>query len=214
MCVYVVAYLHTYFGCTLIPLLAVKVPQIVKILRAGSVQGLSLLAVLLEVCFGLFTFTYNFAKEFPFSTYGESALITFQVAIIASLIFSYRGNTLGLVLFLVVLSSLVFYLCSGLAPLSLLSTLQSACIPLLIISRSTQILATFRAKTTGQLSFITCFMLFGGSMARVFTTMQETGDLLMLANYLVGLSLNATIVFQFILYWNADSAKKDAKKTD
>ena len=51
-------------------------------------------------------------------------------------------------------------------------------------------------------------------MARVFTTMQETGDLLMLANYLVGLSLNATIVFQFILYWNADSAKKDAKKTD
>ena len=52
-------------------------------------------------------------------------------------------------------------------------------------------------------------MLFGGSIARVFTTIQETSDTLMLITYLVGLALNGIIMVQFVVYWDAtDAAKK------
>ena len=45
---------------------AVKIPQIIKILQASSVEGLSLLSILLELVATTATATYSFAKEFPF----------------------------------------------------------------------------------------------------------------------------------------------------
>ena len=45
---------------------AVKIPQIIKILQASSVQGLSLLSILLELVATTATATYSLAKEFPF----------------------------------------------------------------------------------------------------------------------------------------------------
>ncbi len=44
----------------------VKVPQIVKCLRAQSVENLSYLAFFLELAAVTFTCTYNAAKGFPF----------------------------------------------------------------------------------------------------------------------------------------------------
>lgn len=44
----------------------VKVPQILKILHARSVENLSYLAFLLELAAVTFTCTYNYAKGFPF----------------------------------------------------------------------------------------------------------------------------------------------------
>lgn len=45
---------------------AVKIPQIIKILQASSVEGLSLLSILLELVATTATATYSFAKQFPF----------------------------------------------------------------------------------------------------------------------------------------------------
>ena len=44
----------------------VKIPQIIKILQASSVEGLSLLSILLELVATTATATYSLAKEFPF----------------------------------------------------------------------------------------------------------------------------------------------------
>ena len=72
-----------------------------------------------------------------------------------------------------------------------------------------QIVANFRNGHTGQLSFIMVLMLFLGAMARIFTTIQETGDKVMLVTFLVSTTLNATLVFQVLYYWNV---KPDLKK--
>lgn len=45
---------------------AVKLPQILKIARAGSAQGLSYMATIFEMLAVTFTCTYNYAKGFPF----------------------------------------------------------------------------------------------------------------------------------------------------
>jgi len=72
-----------------------------------------------------------------------------------------------------------------------------------------QIVANFRNGHTGQLSFIMVLLLFLGAMARIFTTIQETGDKVMLVSFLMSTALNATLVFQVLYYWNV---KPDLKK--
>jgi uncharacterized protein with PQ loop repeat len=45
---------------------AVKVPQIIKVIQASSVKGLSYFAVIFELLAVIFTISYNYAKGFTF----------------------------------------------------------------------------------------------------------------------------------------------------
>lgn len=69
----------------------------------------------------------------------------------------------------------------------------------------------YNNSSTGQLSAVTCFMLFFGSLARIFTSMQETGDTSMIIMYICSTTANAVIAGQLIYYWNAGD-KKSKKK--
>ena len=71
-----------------------------------------------------------------------------------------------------------------------------------------QIVANFRNGHTGQLSFIMVLLLFLGAMARIFTTIQETGDKVMLLTFVVSTVLNGTLVFQVLFYWNVKPGSK------
>ena len=55
--IYLYSHTHTH---------TVKVPQILKIFHAHSVENLSYLSFILELFAVTFTCTYNFAKGFPF----------------------------------------------------------------------------------------------------------------------------------------------------
>lgn len=126
-------------------------PQIVKIVRAGSVQGISMLATFLELAAVTFTGSYNFAKGFPFryiakshiqidisfinSTYGENVFLDIQIFIIFLLLFYYNDQViLGAIAGVLYISVLYTFL-SGLVPLEILTYLQSSAIPIIIISR-------------------------------------------------------------------------------
>ena len=63
-------------------------------------------------------------------------------------------------------------------------------------------------STTGQLSFITAFLNWAGTAARIFTTLQETQDSLMIATYCTSFTVNTIVLFQFYWYWNVDKKKK------
>ena len=63
-----------------------------------------------------------------------------------------------------------------------------------------QIWSSFREKSTGVLAPLTVLLSLGGGLARVFTTLQEVPDTLILVGYLVGVSLNATLLAQIYLY--------------
>jgi hypothetical protein len=51
-------------------------------------------------------------------------------------------------------------------------------------------------------------MLFFGSLARIFTSIQETGDQVVIYTYLAATSVNALIAFQILWYWNSPANKK------
>jgi mannose-P-dolichol utilization defect protein 1 len=72
-------------------------------------------------------------------------------------------------------------------------------LPLVLISRVPQIIQNFANKSTGQLSFITTFLIFAGSLARVFTTIQEVGmDASLLTGFAFGLSTSGILLLQVI----------------
>jgi len=72
-----------------------------------------------------------------------------------------------------------------------------------MISQLVQILANYRNGSTGQLSAITMALLFAGSLARIFTSIQETGDQTVVATYAVSFVVNAILLAQIIFYWNS-----------
>jgi mannose-P-dolichol utilization defect protein 1 len=73
----------------------VKIPQLLKILNAQSADGISFLAYLLESGSYLISLAYNVRHGFPFSTYGETALILVQNVVIASLVLKFGGKGVG-----------------------------------------------------------------------------------------------------------------------
>ena len=72
-----------------------------------------------------------------------------------------------------------------------------------------QAYTNFSNKSTGQLSVITVFMIFFGAIARIFTSIQETGDALVIFTYIVSSIFNGIIALQMIIYWNSDKVKRD-----
>jgi mannose-P-dolichol utilization defect protein 1 len=59
-----------------------------------------------------------------------------------------------------------------------------------------------RQGHTGQLSAITVFLFFIGSVARVFTTMQEVKDPILLWGFVLASALNGLLALQMVIYWN------------
>lgn len=67
---------------------------------------------------------------------------------------------------------------------------------------------------TGQLSAATGFLLFFGSLARIFTSIEETGDMTMIIMYICSTTANAIIAAQILYYWNMDTNSKSITKKD
>ncbi|KAK3094688.1 hypothetical protein FSP39_004947 [Pinctada imbricata] len=186
----------------------VKIPQLVKIINNQSAQGISLMAVLCELFAVSATTVYSFAKSFPFSSYGEGLFLVIQTSLIAFCVLFYNGNLQGGLGFLAVYIGLMVFLMSSMAPMPLLSLLQSSNIPIAIISKLIQAVTNVRNGGTGQLSVVTVFLLFAGSIARIFTSIQETGDSLVVATYVVSTACNGLIFAQILYYWNAKPKPK------
>ena len=71
----------------------VKLPQILKIAKAGSVAGLSGASINIEMLASTCSFAYYVGLGYPFSTWGENLFLCVQNAMIVTLYFGYsRGS--------------------------------------------------------------------------------------------------------------------------
>lgn len=53
-----------------------------------------------------------------------------------------------------------------------------------------------------------------GSLSRIFTTLQEVDDKLILYGFIAGFALNLVLAAQMVYYWNAPSAKAKGKRKE
>ncbi|CAG5112732.1 Oidioi.mRNA.OKI2018_I69.chr2.g6913.t1.cds [Oikopleura dioica] len=186
----------------------VKVPQILSIIGAKSAAGLSLFSVLLELFPCATLIGYGLASGFPFSSWGESFFMAVQTMIIAFLICDYTGRRgLGLMLNLAY-AGFVYVLISGMVTVEQLQVLQLCNLPVTVISRLIQVVTNFKNGHCGTLSGVTCGMLFAGGLARVFTSFQETGDMVMIMNFSASTFMSFLLCLQLVIYKDAKPAGK------
>lgn len=186
----------------------VKVPQIVKIVHAKSATGISFFSVLLDLFAITCHMAYSFVSGFPFSSWGDTSFLAIQTALIAAMVLYYSGRTGFSAFFIISFLIVCYVLMGGFTPRELLWSAQGLNIPILLIGKLSQAITNYKNGSTGQLSAITCFMLFFGSLARIFTSVQETGDSMMIMTYLASSFANAVIVLQLMYYWNAGTELK------
>jgi len=193
----------------------VKFPQVMKIMFGGSAEGISFLSVFLELVAITFSGVYSYASGFPFSAYGESVFLAIQTALIAMLVLWFSSGKLKALVFTVLYAAAVYAAMDPkICPVSLLWYGQAANIPMIILGKFIQILSNFRNGHTGQLSAITCFLLALGAIARIFTSIQETGDQLVILTYICSSTVNSIIALQVIWYWNASKQLTEKKKAE
>ncbi|KAJ1625593.1 hypothetical protein T492DRAFT_1038397 [Pavlovales sp. CCMP2436] len=220
----------------------VKLPQIMNFVRSGSVSGISSAYVHLELTSTIFSCCYNTLRGNPISTWGEMLNICIQNAVILLVYYYYSCNLLQSagVNALRTLVGVSFHVATAYALLSgmlpdvqlpplvcepLLASMPSACdvlpgmqlmaiVPSLIVlaSRAPQIALNFSQGHTGQLSLLTSALFFVGGVARLFTTLTEVNDPILLAGVLVGLLLNTLLVLQLLLFRTATARYMEGQR--
>ncbi|XP_026757233.1 mannose-P-dolichol utilization defect 1 protein homolog [Galleria mellonella] len=190
----------------------VKVPQILKILNSKSAQGINFYGVCLELFAITANFAYSYVMNFPFSAWGEGTFLAIQTAIIAALVLHYGGTPGRAAAFLALYVGLVSTLISGYTPTDILWSMQAATVPIILVAKAIQVITNYKNGSTGQLSAVTCLLLFGGSVARIFTSIQETGDFIIILTFCVSTAANGALVLQLFWYWNADKTNKNKNK--
>ena len=145
----------------------------------------------------------------PFSSYGDICSLLVQDFIIIFLLFLFdpKGNPLSVgfsaLLIFSIFSSFIFLVPFQLTEsTSLLEGLMQIVILLTVYSRLPQIKQNFDTKSTGTLSFLTFSLNSAGALARVFTSIVETGDVTATLGYAVSVVLNGIIAVQILIYGN------------
>lgn len=178
----------------------IKLPQIATIMSNKSVAGLSGTTFLIET----FGYTYNLAahyrQDYPLSTYGDFFVLILQNYFILYLYYMYTNRTqMGFAVIAAFFASLVLF-CSPLFPLELLQFMILGNVAVVVLGRTPQVYSNFVNGSTGALSIITCWGIFLGACARIFTTLQDIDSFNILAGYLSSAVLNGIIAFQVAYY--------------
>ncbi|EGC40394.1 hypothetical protein DICPUDRAFT_146763 [Dictyostelium purpureum] len=181
--------------------LLLKVPQILKVMSSKSAESLSASSIAMENIGFTISLLAGYLLNTPFSTYGESAFILIQNIILLVLILKLTGKlgatfVLGSVGYLGFIVGVMKFASPKELNLLLVTIEQHQ------YNKIPQIVTLLKNKSVGQLSFITVFLNFAGSLARVFTTLKEVNNPTILASYLIGSFLNGVVLTLFFLYWN------------
>ncbi|XP_004207268.1 mannose-P-dolichol utilization defect 1 protein isoform X1 [Hydra vulgaris] len=198
-------------GCVIIVgSMIVKVPQIIKLLQAKSGEGLNIISLLSELAVSTFSITYAFQKRFPFSSWGEALFLAVQNGVLVILINYYNKKYFAAFIFTPIYCGITYFLSTPIVPIYWIVKLQEFNLVFIAAGRLLQIVDNYSMGHTGQLSFVTTLLITVGGLARVLTSLQETGDMLMTLQFVVSSMLNAVILAQLLWYWNVvpDKIKK------
>jgi hypothetical protein len=178
--------------------IALKVPQMYNIYATKDVVGLSPEAFYSDVPLSTVSVVYNILQGNPFTSYGEGVVIGVQNFILVLLLWAYMkpapsSNTMVSVLTLFAAVTL----CAFCLPREYQYLLPLSTLPMMVYSRFSQILSSYKHGTTGQLSLITTFLQLGGSLARIYTTIVEVGwDMSLLSVCALSTVLNGILMAQ------------------
>ncbi|XP_020261684.1 mannose-P-dolichol utilization defect 1 protein homolog 2-like isoform X3 [Asparagus officinalis] len=142
-----------------------KLPQIYKILKHNSARGLSVAAFELEVVGLTISLAYCLHKGIPFSAYGELYFLLIQAIVLVAIIY-YYSQPVGAKVWMKALlyCAVALTILAGQIDPILFEALFASKHAVFFSARVPQIWKNYTNKSTGELSFLTCFMNLGRSV--------------------------------------------------
>ncbi|KAF5394503.1 Mannose-P-dolichol utilization defect 1 [Paragonimus heterotremus] len=137
------------------------------------------------------------------SSYGEATFLAFQTFLIGWMAIALEVSQIAGFAFVALYGAALAMTLSPIIPMSVLYTLQTLNVPIMLSSKFLQIMVNWRNGSTGQLSAITLLLFALGSTARIFTSIQETGDNLIILTYILSTLCNYILVAQLLYYWKS-----------
>lgn len=188
-------------------------PQICKILWCGSSYGLCLTSVFLDLMAISIHAAFCYTQNFPIGAWGESLFAVIQIALLALLIHHHEGKTIKGIFLLALFCGVMFLLASPLTPVAVVWTLYEWNVLFVVASRFFQVVSNFRCGHTGQLSILSVFLVFLGSLGRVFSSLQDTGFSFSAQMQTLACCCSWLILAQILMYWNkcTTNSKKKAQ---
>ncbi|XP_019633343.1 PREDICTED: PQ-loop repeat-containing protein 3-like isoform X2 [Branchiostoma belcheri] len=187
-----------------------KLPQIAAIWSSKSAKGVSLQSTLLEwFCYAVMM-CYHFVNEYPLSTYAEYLFLNIQDLALV-LIILYFQDRLGLEALLYITG--YFIIVSVLSTsLAVAKIMINFVLPMSMASKLIQLRALWTSRDASSVSPTTWFIAFYSCVARIFTTIVETGDIPVLLTQSVSGVLNCSIGLS-VVYLQAQktSAKREKR---
>jgi mannose-P-dolichol utilization defect protein 1 len=188
----------------------VKLPTVLKIRARGSVDSISAYALYQELLSNILATVWNVLAGNPFSSYGETIIVSLGSLAVTVLVWQYKfpgaAHVVVVLVGLSALSAAAFW-----TPAEHMDTLQYTYSAVFSVSRVTQIVEVFQTSSMGANAFLTLFMNFAGSAARVFTSSQEVKNPVHFRIAAFNATLNGILLAQFI-YYSTLGHGADAKK--
>lgn len=186
-----------------------QIPQMWKVLRARSAEGLSLTSVLLQLYAVSGPVLYCIANNFPISAWSERVFTLLQTMVIVFLILHYRSNTAKGVLLVLAYCGAVTLLVSSLTPPSVISWMQASSVGAVVSSKAVQVWTNQCRGNTGQLSGLSVSLGLAGSLALIFTSLQETGQSLTTLSHVGSVCLSTFLLAQLLLSRNSSTSMRE-----
>ena len=192
-----------------------KVPQIREMQsNPASSKDLSEFSNYLDVMLCVNAALYSFHYSYPFTSYGENVLIGLQNIIIMYLFFRQKNFSLFRAFYILATLGYIF-ICVQDKYISenVWNYIGNSGTPLIVISRSSTILYCLQNKSSGPLKAFTFILGVLGCVARIFTTISETGDLVLIVQTAMSFLLDLIVLVLICVYGNK-SKVEGTKKTD
>ncbi|CAI2375706.1 unnamed protein product [Moneuplotes crassus] len=207
--------LSKFFGYLIIlAATAVKLPQIMRIIKAKSGKGVLPSTFFAECVMYIIKGCYAAHLGSSFSVYGENLFMFLQSFLIINLLWDYdkESKIISRIATYLVLFSLFGVLYTDIylneSAWKVLINLQ---IIFSLYSRLPQIWFNFSQKSTGQLSFTSFFMNALGNFVRLLTVLKEIKDPFYILASVISFTMNATICIQIKMYRSKEKVKDDSE---
>jgi mannose-P-dolichol utilization defect 1 len=179
-----------------------KVPIMLNMWNSQSAAGFSRSSMYMETVVYANGAAYGALELHPFTAYGENMALLLQNLILIGLIWKFTNNPLVSLQekLMLAVGAILYCLCVYSLPVELRYILQASNGLILIVSRGAQVFDTYQVKHTGAQSIVTNTLNLMGGVARIFTTLKETGDMAVLGGFAVSVVLNLAVFTQYLLY--------------
>ncbi|CAD8053899.1 unnamed protein product [Paramecium primaurelia] len=185
-----------------------QLPQIYKIYKSKSIQGISFSSLYTETLMLIFNVAYNMHEGTSFLLYGENVILYIEYIIVIFQFGYYNSMQRDYIRKLSFLGIISVVFLFQIVPQIIFKLSIYINMILLFFSKWPQIKMNYQRQSTGQLAFLTHLQNQAGAIPRALSIFAESNNKLLYCLVILDNSLVLIITFQFLIYWKRREIQK------